>query len=152
MKKGAYGYLTATVEDYLGKTAVCKVRVKSAKCTIGNAEKLADYLKTHSDARVTAFGISQEATGDSTNSGKYDRVLQSLTYLFEDGDGSQRRFSLPAPRDEDVNVDQEPDSDTAEDVKDLLNVFGLNIAVYNGGGLKSRTPKKEARSKKLTGV
>ena len=152
MDKGKYGYLTCTVEDYKGKTSVCKVRVESAKCTIANASTLADYLKTHSDARVVSFGISQDAKGDETDTGKYDRVLQSLTYLFEDEDGATRRFSLPAPRDEDVNDDQEPDSDTAEDVKDMLNGFGLKISVYNGGGLRSRTPGKEARAKESTGV
>lgn len=152
MEKGKYGYLTCTVEDYKGKTAVCKVRVLSANCTVANASALADHLKTHSDARVVSFGVSQDAKGDKTNSGKYDRVLQSLAYLFEDEDGATRRFSLPAPRDEDVNEDQEPISDTAEDVKDLLNKFGLKISVYNGGGLRSRTPGKEARAKESTGV
>ena len=152
MEKGTYGYLTCTVQDYKGKSATCKVRVASGKCTVANASTLADYLKTHSDAKVVSFGISIDAKGDETDSGKYDRVLQSLTYLFEDSNGNARRFSLPAPRDEDVNIDQEPDSDTAEDVKDLLNGFGLSIATYSGGGLKSRTPSKEARSKSLTGV
>ena len=152
MDKGTQGYLTCTVQDYKGKSATVKVRVATAKCTIGNASALADYLKTHSDAKVTSFGISQDAKGDETDSGKYDRVLQSLVYLFEDSNGNTRRFSLPAPRDEDVNVDQEPASDTAEDVKDLLNGFGLGITTYSGGGLKSRTPNKDARSKALTGV
>ena len=152
MDKGTFGYLTCSVTDYLGKSAVIKVRVKSAQCTIANASKLADYVKEHSAARVTTFGLSQDAKGDSTDSGKYDRVLQSLVYLYEDKEGQTRRFSLPAPRDEDVNVNQEPDSDTAEDVKDLLNGFGLNIDIYNGGGLRSRTPKKEARVKTVTGV
>lgn len=152
MKTGTYGTLTATVQDYLGKCATVKVRVAVANATIGNAEKLADYLKTHSDAKVVGFGLTKDASGDSTSDGKYDRVLQSLRYLFEDKDGRARIFSLPAPRDEDVNVDQEPDSDTAEDVKDLLNGFKLNIETYNGGGLKSRLPRKEARSKALSGV
>ena len=153
MDKGTFGYLTCSVTDYLGKSAVVKVRVKSAQCTIANASKLADYVKTHSDARVVAFGLSQDAKGDSTDSGKYDRVLQSLVYLYEDNEGVSRRFSLPAPRDEDVDLNQEPVSDTAEDVKDLLNGFGLNLSVYNGGGLKSRTPGKEGRvNKSMTGV
>ena len=152
MDKGTQGYLTCTVQDYKGKSATVRVRVATAKCTINNASALADYIKTHSDAKVVSFGISQEAKGDSTDSGKYDRVLQSLIYLFEDSNGNTRRFSLPAPRDEDVNVDQEPDSDTAEDVKDLLNGFGLAISSYSGGGLRSRTPGKEARSKVMTGV
>ena len=152
MNKGTYGYLTCSVEDYKGKTAVCKVRVPAAKATAGNASTLADYISTHSDARVVSFGLSYDASGDKTNTGQYDRVLQSLVYLFEDQNGATRRFSLPAPRDEDVNDDQEPVSDTAEDVKDLLNGFGLNIAVYNGGGLRSRTPNKDARAKVMTGA
>lgn len=152
MDKGTQGYLTCTVQDYKGKSATVKVRVATAKCTIANAGTLADYLKTHSDARVVSFGISQDAKGDSTNSGKYDRVLQSLVYLYEDSNGNARRFSLPAPRDEDVDVDQEPDGDTAEDVKDLLNRFGLGISVYNGGGLRSRPGAKISRKTALTGV
>lgn len=152
MDKGSFGYITASVEDYKGKTGVVKVRVPQANVTAANAESLADYLATHSDARVTGFGLSFEATGDSTSTGKYDRVLQRLVYLFEDGNGNSRRFSLPAPRDEDVNDDQEPKSDTAEDVKDLLVSFGLTINAYNGGGLISRSPSKDARSKELTGV
>lgn len=152
MDKGTYGFLTCSCQDFLGKSGTVKVRVKTAQCTIGNASKLADYVKTHSDARVTAFGISQDAKGDETDSGKYDRVLQRLTYLFEDKNGNARRFSLPAPRDEDVNERQEPDSDTVEDVKDLLNGFGLEISVYNGGGLNSRTGSKDSREKDLTGV
>ena len=152
MNKGTYGFITASVEDYKGKSATVKVRVPQASVTSANAEALADYIATHSDARVVGFGLSFEATGDSTNAGKYDRVLQRLVYLFEDGNGSSRRFSLPAPRDEDVNVDQEPDSDTAEDVKDLLVSFGLTINAYNGGGLISRSPSKAERTKALTGV
>ena len=152
MDKGTQGFLTCSVKDYKGQSATVKVRVATAQCTIGNASKLADYVKTHSDAKVTAFGISQDAKGDSTDTGKYDRVLQSLAYLFEDENGNARRFSLPAPRDEDVDVDQEPDGDTAKDVKDLLNGFGLKIAAYNGGGLRSRTGGNLSRKKTLTGV
>ena len=153
MDKGPFGHLTVSVEDYKGKTATVKVRVKSASATLDNAESLADYVSTHSDSRVTGFGVSTDATGDSTDNGKYDRVLQSLVYFFEDENGSNRRFALPAPRDEDVNVDQEPDSDTAEDLKDLLvDIGACTTFVYNGGGLKSRSPGKDARSKEMTGI
>ena len=152
MDKGTYGYLTTSVEDYKGKTATVKVRVLKANATLANAGKLADYIKTHSDAKVITFGVSQDAKGDETDTGKYDRVLQRLVYLFEDEQGVAHRFSLPAPRDEDVNADQEPDSDTAEDVSDLLKGFGLKGLTFNGGGLLSRTPAKEARSRATTGV
>lgn len=149
MDKGSQGYLTCSVKDYKGQSATVKVRVATAQCTIGNASKLADYIKTHSDAKVTAFGISQDAKGDNTSAGKYDRVLQSLVYLYEDEEGNARRFSLPAPRDEDVDEDQEPDPVTAQDVQDLLNGFGLKLTTYNGGGLRSRTGDSLSRKKTL---
>ena len=152
MNKGSFGFVTCSVQDYKGKSAIVKVKVPQASVTTAKAEELADYIATHSDARVTGFGLSFDAIGDEVDSGDYDRVLQRLVYLYEDSDGNPRRFSLPAPRDEDVNADQEPTGDTAEDVKDLLTSLGVSIAAYNGGGLISRSPSKESRSKALTGV
>lgn len=148
-----YGTLSVSLQDYKGKTATAKVRVPEAKATQTNAKKVADFLKTHSDAKVTTYGASKDYSGDSTDTGKYDRVLQRLELLYEDSNGSGKRFSIHAPRDEDVNDDQEPDSDLAEDVKDLLVEIGAGSGfTYNGGGLKSRMPSKEARSKEMTGV
>jgi hypothetical protein len=140
---------TVTVQDYKGKTAVARV---NGVTTIANAKKVADFLKGHSDAKVVAYGISLDYSGDDTSSGKYDRVLQGLKFSFEDQNGKTRYFTIPAPRDEDVNDDQEPESDVAEDVKDLLNSVGLKIATYNGGGLNSRLPSKESRAKVMTGI
>lgn len=148
-----YGTLTVSLEDYKGKTATPRVRVPEAKATLANAKKVAEFLETHSDARVVSYGASKDYSGDSTDTGKYDRVLQRLELLFEDGDGNSKRFSIHAPRDEDVNDDQEPDSDLAEDVKDLLVDIGAGSAfTYNGGGLESRKPSKQARAKVMTGV
>lgn len=148
-----YGTLTASLEDYKGKTATARIRVPEAKATQANAKKLADFLKVHSDAKVVSYGASKDYSGDSTDTGKYDRVLQRLELLFEDGDGKSKRFSIHAPRDEDVNDDQEPDSDLAEDVKDLLVAVGAGSNfTYNGGGLESRKPSKQARAKVMTGV
>lgn len=146
-------YLSCTVEDYKGKSAVVKVQVAAASATPAKAKTLADFIKDHSDAKVTGYGVSLDYSGDSTSSGKYDRVLQTLSLLYEDQSGKSRRFSIPAPRDEDVNDDQEPDSDFAEDAKDLLVLIGaVTSAAYMGGGLKSRMPSKESRAKVLTGV
>lgn len=146
-------YLSCTVEDYKGKSAVVKVQVAAASATPAKAKILADHIKDHSDAKVVGYGVSLEYAGDDVNSGKYDRVLQTLTLLYEDQAGKSRRFSIPAPRDEDVNVDQEPDSDYAEDARDLLISLGaFTSANYMGGGMKSRMPSKESRSKVTTGV
>lgn len=142
-----------SLEDYKGKSGQVRVEVPLAKATDANAKKLADHLKTHSDARVTSYGISKDYAGDSVDAGKYDRCLQRLEFLYEDQDGRSRKFSYPAPRDEDVNVDQEPDSDVAEDTKDLLVSIGaITSWVYGGGGLRSRLPKRGARSTATTGV
>lgn len=149
----AQGTLSVSLQDYKGKGATAKVRVPEAKATLANAKKVADFLKTHSDARVVTYGASKDYSGDTTDTGKYDRVLQRLEFLYEDSDGNSKRFSIHAPRDEDVNDDQEPTSDLAEDVKDLLVDVGAGSGFsYNGGGLKSRMPSKEARAKEMTGV
>jgi len=145
--------LTCTVEDYKGATSTVRVAVAVANATPAKAKDLADFLATHSDARVVGYGVALDYTGDSTDTGKYDRVLQALRFSYEDNDGKARRFSIPAPRDEDVNDDQEPTSGLAEDVKDLLVSLGAGTAfVYNGGGLDSRMPPKNARAKAMTGV
>lgn len=145
--------ITCTVQDYKGATSTVRVIVGTANATPAKAQDLANFIATHSDAKVIGYGVALDYTGDSTDSGKYDRVLQSLRLLYEDQDGKARRFSIPAPRDEDVNVDQEPDSDVAEDVKDLLVALGAGTAfTYNGGGLDSRMPPKNARAKVMTGV
>lgn len=145
--------LTCTVEDYKGQSATIRVNVATPSATIPKALDLAEFLKTHSDARVTGYGIALDMTGDDVDTGKYDRVLQSLRFLYEDQAGKARRFSIPAPRDEDVNADQEPTSGLAEDVKDLLVSLGAGTAfVYGGGGIASRLPPKNSRAKVMSGV
>lgn len=138
-----------SLEDYKGKSGQVRVEVPVAKATDANAKKLADWLRTHSDARVTSYGISKDYSGDSTDSGKYDRCLQRLEFLYEDQDGRARKFSFPAPKDEDVSDDQEPDEAVAGAVKTILKDVGaISDWVYGGGGLKSRLPKKGSRATK----
>lgn len=146
MDKGTYGYLTCTVRDYKGKTGVVKVKVPSGKATTSLAGQLADLIEQRSDAAVVSFGVSIDAKGGETDEGKYDRVYQRLTYLFEDANGLSHRFSIPAPRDEDVNEDQEPDSESANDVGDFLEDVGWSGIIYHGGGLNSRTPHRGERA------
>jgi hypothetical protein len=147
------GTLSVSLADAEGNPGRCTVKVPEKKATEKNAKKVADFMKEHSDARVVSYGLTRDYSGDSTSEGKYDMCYQRLELLYEDGDGKPRRFGIPAPRDEDVNTKQQPESDLAEDVKDLLNEIGAGKDwVYNGGGMKSRMPGKSARDKEMTGV
>ena len=145
--------VSCTLRDYKGKSSIVTVDVAGTP-TMGKAKALADFLTTHSDAKVTGYGIAMNATveNDSVNAGKYDRVEQKLVFLFSEKDGGSRRFSIPAPRDEDVDVDQEGSSDVAEDINDLLKSLGAtkeNMR-FNGAGLVSKMPK--IRKVEKTGV
>lgn len=148
------GSLNVSLKDYKGKSGRMSFEVPKAKATIANAKKVAEYAQTHSDARVVGYGISVNFKGDETDRGQYDRCLQRLEFSYEDAEGNSRKLGYPAPRDEDVNDHQEPESDVAEDFKDLLVSVGVLVApvAYNGGGLKSRLPKAGARATDLTGI
>lgn len=144
--------LSCTLRDYKGKTSVVSVDVTTP--SMANAKKLADFLTTHSDAQVIGYGMSNNATveNDECDAGKYDRVEQKLVFLFSEKSGASRRFSIPAPRDEDVDVDQEGSSDVAEDINDLLKTIGATKEKmrFNGAGLVSKLPK--VRKTVKTGV
>lgn len=148
------GSLNVSLRDYKGKTGAMSIDVPVAKATIANAKKVAEWAVTHSDAKVVGYGITKRWTGDETDRGEFDRCLQRLEFSYEDKFGKTRRLGYPAPRDEDVDEDQEPLGDVAEDFKDLLvSVGALQTPVsYNGGGIVSRLPKKGARKTAMTGV
>lgn len=135
--------VSCTLRDYKGKTSIVTVDVTGTP-TLAKAKTLADFLTTHSDAQVIGYNCSQSATveNDECDQGKYDRVEQKLVFLFSEKSGSSRRFSIPAPRDEDVDIDQEGSSDLAEDINDLLKTLGAtkeNMR-FNGAGLVSKMP------------
>lgn len=145
--------LSCTLRDYKGTSSIVTVDVTGTP-TLAKAKTLADFLTTHSDAQVIGYGASQTATveNDECDAGKYDRVYQKLVFLFSEKSGKSRRFSVPAPRDEDVDVDQEGSSDMAEDINDLLKSLGAtkeNMR-FNGAGLVSKMPKNRKTVK--TGV
>lgn len=148
---GTYGNLAVTVEDFWRKSGIVKVKVPAASATLVNALALATFIDTHSTAKIVGYSANVETTGDTATSGtKYDRVFQRLHFLFEENDGSSRRFSLPAPVETDVSDKQEPTADAAGLVKTLLGTLGLSIAEYNGGGISSRLPNKDARDTEIT--
>lgn len=140
----AIGIGTVIVEDYKGQRASVRTMVDG---DLDDVKDVADFISTHSDAKVIsyAFSVSAQYEGDSVDNGKYDRVVQKITALFSDTnetDPTKRkvRFSIPAPRDEDVNDDQELNSDVAEDLKDLLNAVRGADLEYRGGYLTSKKP------------
>ena len=145
--------LNVSVKDKMGMQGRVTVNASSSNATVSNAKKIADWLKDHTDAQVVSYGASADYLGDECDDGKYDRVQQRLVLLFEDKNG-QHRFGIPAPKDEDLDVDQQPISDLPEDVKDLLSGVGAcdkGSFVYNGGGLLSKMPDARARKRKVTG-
>lgn len=130
---------TVTLEDSSGKIATVKVSDISNGITTSKA--IADFMATHSDARVISYGISLAYTGDSIDEGKYDQVAQRMVFLFKDANTRRAlKFSVPAIRDEDVNTKQQAISDVAEDVKDLLQSATGKTLVYRGGYLNGRNP------------
>lgn len=148
------GSLNVSLKDYKGQPGSMSIDVPESKTTINNAKRVAEFAKTHSDARVVSYGITKTFDGDETDTGKYDRCLQRLEMSYKSADGRTRKLGYPAPRDEDVDVDQEPEGDVAEDFKDLLVSVGAltNPVAYNGGGLKSRMPRSGSRKTAMTGI
>lgn len=143
---------TITLRDRLGKTST--VRLPTAKNTIAALSAAVDFYKSNSDAKVIGCGLHDDVAGDGFTEGKYDQVLQKMTLIYLDVNGTHR-FSVPAPAEKNVDTYQQPEPDFAEDFKDFLVSFGsLDSATweYMGGGLTSKMPSSELRSKDMTGV
>lgn len=144
------GTLYATLRDYKGKTAVSSIEV--AAPTMENAKKLADFLNTHSDACVLAYGISQKdvIAADSAINGPYDRVYQRLQLMFLDvATNDARRFSIHAPDKDGMEEDQEATAALVTAAKTLLSDIGAitSTTTYNGSALISRGAKTTERRK-----
>lgn len=149
MDEGTYGTISVSLKDAWRGTGVVKVKVPTASATLVNAEALADFIVTHSDAAVVGYGVNVDTINDTAASGNaYDRVYQRLVFLFEDSNGAARRFSIPAPVEGDVDDTQEPTAVAAGLVEQLLETFGMTLTGYNGGYLASRAPS--GRSTELT--
>ena len=130
---------TVTLEDSSGYLAT--IKVSDITNGINSSKAIADFLATHSDAKVVSYGISMAYVGDTTDEGKYDQVAQKMVCLFKDAATRKPvRFSIPAVRDEDVTTKQQINSDVAEDVKDLLQAQTGKTLVFRGGYLGSKKP------------
>lgn len=144
---------TVTLRDFKGRTGTMKVANCRSSLTMANAKSFAEFVAEHSDAQVVGYGIHESHDGDSADNGKYDRVLQGLKMLYIQEFGNKPTgITLLAPRDEDVDEDQEAVSDFAEDMKDALVALTGQSYTFNGSGIVSRTPGSMERKRVLTGV
>ena len=153
---------SVTLRDYLGKTAVCKIRKAT---TLNDARQFADALATYSRAAVIAYShtetnyVDDDKTGSdewgTTVAGEhYDRVQQKCKLLYKDADsGDMISVSIPAPNDNCFDGDQEPTSDLATDFADAIGEATTRERgnlIYLGGGLTAKLPR--TRKARKTGV
>lgn len=139
MTEGTMGALTVSVKDFERDTGTVRVNVPVAEATLENAEALADFIATHSDAAVTGYGVNVDTTGEVAVSGEpYDKAHIRMVFLFEDANGGARRFSIPAPKKGGFQDNEQPTPELAGLVYEALNDIGLNLVAYNGGYLYSK--------------
>ena len=145
-------YATVVVRDKLGKTGTMKVECNSA-CTMSKVSDFADWLKTHTDAAVIGYGLHMGVSGDSTTEGKYNLVTSGLALLYLDNaTGKSVRGTVLAPAEQDISDKEQPNSNFAKDYRQELEKLNGKSLTYNGGGVKARLPKSEARDKVESGV
>lgn len=148
------------VQDFKGQTATMQLGDLGDAFEINEIGNLKSFIETHSDAKVIAFGVSEvtllDASGlfaDDTDKGNYDTVKQRAVFHFRDADTGKRfSFTIPAPRNEDFEADQQPKASVAKAVRDkIAELTGREAADlhYLGGGLRSKVPPIEQRSKKI---
>lgn len=148
------------VQDFKGQTATMQLDNFGDLLELNEIGNLKSFIETHSDAKVIAFGISEvtllDASGlfaDETDKGNYDTVRQRAVFHFRDADtGKRLSFSIPAPRNEDFDADQQPKPSVAKAVRDKIAELTGREAVdlhYLGGGLRSKVAPIEQRSKKV---
>lgn len=149
---------TITVLDRWGQTS--KVTLKKFGDALG-VNDLGDFIngiEAHSDAKVIGASVTEttvrDASGffaDNTDKGKYDSVEQRAKYIFKDADtGGIVTFTVPAPREADIDDDQQPKIAAANAIKALIaEVTGREAVdlLYLGGGLTSNVPPAALRRK-----
>lgn len=148
------------VQDFKGQTATMQLGDLGDAFEINEIANLKDFIESHSDAKVIAYGVSEvtllDASGlfaDDTDKGSYDTVKQRAVFHFRDADTGKRfSFTIPAPRNEDFEADQQPKASVAKAVRDKIAELTSRESAdlhYLGGGLRSKVPPIEQRSKKI---
>ena len=148
------------VQDAWGQTTTMQLENLGDAFEINEIGNLKDFIETHSDAKVVAYGVSEvtllDASGlfaDDTDKGSYDSIRQRMVFHFRDADtGKRLSFSIPAPRNEDMDADQQPKASVAKAVRDKIAELTSREAVdlhYLGGGLRSKVPPIDQRRKRV---
>ena len=148
------------VQDAFGQTATMQLDQLGDAFEINEIGNLTSFIETHSDAKVVAYGISQvqllDASGlfaDGTDKGNYDSIRQRAIFHFRDADtGKRLSFSIPAPRNEDFDADQQPKASVAKAVRNKIAELTSREEVdlhYLGGGLRSKVAPIDQRRKKV---
>lgn len=148
------------VQDAWGQTTTMQLENLGDAFEINEIANLKDFIETHSDAKVVAYGVSEvtllDASGlfaDDTDKGSYDSIRQRMVFHFRDADtGKRLSFSIPAPRNEDMDADQQPKASVAKAVRDKIAELTSREAVdlhYLGGGLRSKVPPIDQRRKRV---
>ena len=148
------------VQDFKGQTATMQLSDLGDAFELNEIGNLKSFIEQHSDAKVIAYGVSEvtllDASGlfaDGADKGNYDTVRQRAVFHFRDADTGKRfSFTIPAPRNEDFDADQQPQAAVANAVRDKVAELTSREAVdlhYLGGGLRSKVPPIEQRSKRV---
>lgn len=148
------------LQDAFGQTTTMQLENLGDAFEINEIGNLKSFIEAHSDAKVIAYGVSEvtllDASGlfaDDTDKGNYDSIRQRLIFHFRDADtGKRLSFSIPAPRNEDLDASQQPKPSVAAAVRNKIAELTSREAVdlhYLGGGLRSKVPPMEVRSKKI---
>lgn len=148
------------VQDAFGQTATMQLENLGDTFEINEIGNLKDFIETHSDAKVVAYGVSEvmllDASGlfaDDADKGNYDSIRQRAVFHFRDADtGKRLSFTIPAPKNEDFDADQQPKASVAKAVRDKIAELTSREAVdlhYLGGGLRSKVAPIEQRRKKV---
>jgi len=143
------------VKDFTGGTSRVTLSHIGDAFTMNEAKKFAEFIKDKSEAAVINYGITMTSreiteTANDATEGPYDRVQQKLVLMYTDmQDNDKIRFTIPAPGSvKCVDKYQEPLTDLAEDVKDLIgNLTSRERGdlLYHGGGISGKVPRRDQR-------
>jgi len=125
---------------------------KQVRIDIGtNSANVAAFLtayKTYTDAKVMSYSVVTETVvaDDEFSEGTFDLVDEVMKTTWKTPTGGIVSLSVPAPKDEVVDADEDLTSDAAEDWGDALKtLLGVANIQFRGGRLYrkgSNRPKK----------
>jgi hypothetical protein len=143
--------LICTFADREGDFKTTRIDIGS---NTANVAGWVTFVKSSTDAKLMAYSVVTETVvaDDDFSAGDHDLVDEVLISTWKLPDGSIKRVSMPAPKDESLDENEDMSSDAAEDYGDAIKtLFGVANVQFRGGRLYR---KASDRPKKLvqTGV